>query len=147
MPVIRVLVMLATMVMKLAKTAKGKKVLNNVGDYSKMHPNSRLYSIIGVATITAVLMNACADDQSKKEVAEAQKEADIVRDRANKSGIELEQERQKTIKTQKDFIKDIEQNCKEEHGQFFIKKAGIKAGIGIEIEAECKISKPAKTKP
>ncbi len=67
MPVIRVLVMLATMVMELAKTAKGKKVLNNAGDYSKTRPNSRLHSIIGVATITAVLMNACADDQSKKK--------------------------------------------------------------------------------
>ncbi len=43
--------------------------------------------------ITAMLMNVCfADDQSKKEVAEAQKEAKSTRDRANKSGIELEQE-------------------------------------------------------
>ncbi len=56
MPIIRVLVMLATMVMELAKTAKGKKVLNNAGDYLKTRPNSRLHSIIGVATITAVLM-------------------------------------------------------------------------------------------
>ncbi|GAB0004047.1 hypothetical protein VN1242_15100 [Helicobacter pylori] len=44
-----------------------------------------------------------ADDQSKKEVAQAQKEAESARDRANKSGIELannqikvEQEQQKT---------------------------------------------------
>ncbi|GAA6970121.1 hypothetical protein ID0081_00140 [Helicobacter pylori] len=131
MPVIRVLVMLATMMMKLVKTAKEKKVFKNVGmpimavafweaikvsikkqikksnwicgnvknadDYLKMHPNSRFHSIIGVATITAMLMNVCfADDQSKKEVAEAQKEADNARDRANKSGIELEQEKQKT---------------------------------------------------
>ncbi|WRE57520.1 DUF874 family protein [Helicobacter pylori] len=259
MPVIRVLVVLATMMMKLAKTAKGKKVLNNVGipimavafweaikvsikeqikksnwicgnvknadDYLKTHPNSRFHSIIGVATITAMLMNVCfADDQSKKEVAEAQKEADNARDRANKSGIELEQERQKTsnietnnqikveqerqktsnietnnqikveqerqkteqekqktsnietnnqIKTEqerqkteqerqkteqerqkteqekqktinieKDFIKDLKQNCKENLGQFFIEKGGIKAGIGIEIETECKTPKP-----
>ncbi|WP_148664145.1 DUF874 family protein, partial [Helicobacter pylori] len=59
-----------------------------------------------------------------------------------------EQEKQKTIKTQKDFIKDLKQNCKENHGQFFIEKGGIKAGIGgiaIEIEAECKTPKPAKT--
>ncbi|PUD32431.1 hypothetical protein C2S19_02950, partial [Helicobacter pylori] len=38
-----------------------------------------------------------------------------------------------------------EQNCQENHGQFFIKKGGIKAGIGIEVEAECKTPKPAKT--
>ncbi|UOS53911.1 DUF874 family protein [Helicobacter pylori] len=222
MPVIRVLVMLATMMMKLVKTAKEKKVFKNVGvsimgitfweaikdsikkqikksdwicgnvktadDYLKTHPNSWFNSAIGVTTITAMLMNVCfADDQSKKEVAQAQKEAENARDRANKSGIELsnietnnqikveqekqkteqeqqkteqeqqkteqekqktEQERQKTLKTQKDFIKYIEQNCKENHGQFFIEKGGTKAGIGgitIEAEAKCKTPKPAKT--
>ncbi|WQY59347.1 DUF874 family protein [Helicobacter pylori] len=247
MPVIRVLVMLATMMMKLVKTAKEKKVFKNVGvsvmgiafweaikdsikkqikksdwicgnvktadDYLKTHPNSWLNSTIGVVTITTMLMNVCfADDQSKKEVAETQKEAENARDRANKSGIELEQEkqktsnietsnqikveqekqrteqekqkteqekqkteqeqqktsnietnnqikveqeqqkteqeRQKTIKTQKDFIKYIEQNCKENHGRFLIEKGGTKADIGgitIEAEAECKTPKPAKT--
>ncbi|WQZ52333.1 DUF874 family protein [Helicobacter pylori] len=261
MPVIRVLVMLATMMMKLVKTAKEKKVFKNVGvsvmgitfweaikdsikkqikksdwicgnvktadDYLKTHPNSWFNSAIGVTAITAMLMNVCfADDQSKKEVAQAQKEAENARDRANKSGIELEQEQQKTsnietnnqikveqekqktsnietnnqikveqeqqkteqekqktnntqkdlvkeqkdlvkeqkdlvkeqkdlvkeqkdlVKTQKDFIKDLEQNCKEKHGQFFIEKGGIKAGIGgitIEAEAKCKTPKPTKT--
>ncbi|WP_121089557.1 DUF874 family protein [Helicobacter pylori] len=255
MPIIRVLVMLATMMMKLGKTAKEKKVFKNVGmsimgialweaikdsikkqikksdwicgniktadDYLKTHPNSWFNSAIGVTAITAMLMNVCfADDQSKKEVAETQKEAENARDRANKSGIELEQEQQKTsnietnnqikveqekqkteqekqktsnietnnqikveqeqqkteqekqkteqekqktsnietnnqIKveqekqktnnTQKDFIKYAEQNCQEKHGQFFMKKVGIKAGIGIEVEAECKTPKPTKT--
>ncbi|ACD47579.1 DUF874 family protein [Helicobacter pylori] len=273
MPIIRVLVMLATMMMKLVKTTKEKKVFKNVGmsvmgiafweaikdsikkqikksnwicgnvrtadDYLKTHPNSWFNSVIGVTTITAMLMNVCfADDQSKKEVAEAQKEAESARDRANKSGIELEQEkqktsnietsnqikteqekqktsnietsnqikteqekqktsnietsnqikteqekqktsnietsnqikteqerqkveqekqktsksgieleqeRQKTIKAQKDFIKDLEQNCKENHGQFFIEKGGIKDSISIEVEAECKTPKPTKT--
>ncbi|WP_187918491.1 DUF874 family protein [Helicobacter pylori] len=259
MPIIRVLVMLATMMMKLVKTAKEKKVFKNVGisimgiafweaikdsikkqikksnwicgnvktadDYLKTHPNSWFNSAIGVTTITAMLMNVCfADDQSKKEVAETQKEAENARDRANKSGIELEQEQQKTsnvetnnqikveqekqktsnietnnqikveqekqktsnietnnqIKveqekqktsnietnnqirveqeqqkteqekqktnnTQKDLIKKAEQNCQENHNQFFIKKVGIKGGIAIEIEAECKTPKPTKT--
>ncbi|WQV10728.1 DUF874 family protein [Helicobacter pylori] len=261
MPVIRVLVMLATMMMKLVKTTKEKKVFKNVGvsimgitfweaikdsikkqikksdwicgnvktadDYLKTHPNSWFNSAIGVTAITAMLMNVCfADDQSKKEVAETQKEAENARDRANKSGIELannqmkveqekqkteqekqktsnietsnqmkveqekqktsnietsnqmkveqekqkteqekkevenardranksgielEQEKQKTVKTQKDFIKDLEQNCKENHGRFFIEKGGTKAGIGgitIEAEAECKTPKPTKT--
>ncbi len=150
-----------------------------------------------------MLMNVCfADDQSKKEVAEIQKEAENARDRANKSGIELannqmkveqekqktsnietsnqmkveqekqrteqeqqkteqekqktsnietnnqikvEQEKQKTNNTQKDLVKKAEQNCQEKHGQFFIKKLGIKGGIAIEIEAECKTPKPTKT--
>ncbi|GAA7389650.1 DUF874 family protein [Helicobacter pylori] len=237
MPVIRVLVMLATMMMKSVKTAKEKKVFKNVGmsimgiafweaikdsikkqikksnwicgnvktadDYLKTHPNSWFNSVIGVTALTAMLMNVCfADDQSKKEVAETQKEAENARDRANKSGIELGQEKQKTsnietnnqikveqekqktsniqkdlvkeqkdlvkeqkdlvkeqkdlvkeqkdlVKEQKDFIKYAEQNCQEKHNQFFIKKAGIKGGIttgiAIEIEAECKTPKPAKT--
>ncbi|WP_231217831.1 DUF874 family protein [Helicobacter pylori] len=247
MPVIRVLVMLATMMMKLVKTAKEKKVFKNVGvsimgitfweaikdsikkqikksdwicgnvktadDYLKTHPNSWLNSAIGVVTITTMLMNVCfADDQSKKEVAQAQKEAENARDRANKSGIELEQEeqkteqekqkteqekqkteqekqkteqekqkteqekqkteqekqktsnietnnqikveqeqqkteqeKQKTNNTQKDLVKKAEQNCQENHSQFFIKKLGIKGGIAIEVEAECKTPKPAKT--
>ncbi len=298
MPVIRVLVMLATMMMRLVKTAKEKKVFKNVGvsvmgitfweaikdsikkqikksdwicgnvktadDYLKTHPNSWLNSTIGVVTITTMLMNVCfADDQSKKEVAQAQKEAENARDRANKSGIELEQEeqktsnietnnqikveqekqktsnietnnqikveqeqqkteqekqkteqekqktsnietnnqikveqekqktsnietsnqikveqekqktsnietsnqikveqeqqkteqerqkteqeKQKTNNTQKDLVKKAEQNCQEKHGQFFIKKLGIKGGIAIEAEAECKTPKPAKT--
>ncbi len=55
-----------------------------------------------------------------------------------------EQEKQKTIKEQKDFIKYAEQNCQEKHNQFFIKKAGIKGGA-IEVEAECKTPKPTKT--
>ncbi|GAA9924781.1 hypothetical protein VN0847_09550 [Helicobacter pylori] len=272
MPVIRVLVMLATMMMKLVKTAKEKKVFKNVGvsvmgitfweaikdsikkqikksdwicgnvktadDYLKTHPNSWFNSAIGVVTITTMLMNVCfADDQSKKEVAQAQKEAENARDRANKSGIELEQEeqktsnietsnqikveqekqkteqeeqkteqekqkteqekqkteqekqkteqekqktsnietnnqikveqekqkteqekqkteqekqkteqeKQKTNNTQKDLVKKAEQSCQEKHGQFFIEKLGIKGGIAIEVEAECKTPKPAKT--
>ncbi|WP_139546087.1 DUF874 family protein [Helicobacter pylori] len=56
-----------------------------------------------------------------------------------------EQEKQKTNNTQKDLVKKAEQNCQEKHGQFFIKKLGIKGGIAIEIEAECKTPKPAKT--
>ncbi|WP_001123287.1 DUF874 family protein [Helicobacter pylori] len=262
MPIVRVLVMLATMMMKLVKTAKEKKVFKNVGvsimgiafweaikdsikkqikksnwicgnvktadDYLKTHPNSWFNSAIGVTAITAMLMNVCfADDQSKKEVAETQKEAENARDRANKSGIELEQkqqkteqekqktsnietnnqikveqeqqkteqekqkteqekqktsnietnnqikveqekqktsnietnnrikveqeqqkteqEKQKTNNTQKDLVNKAEQNCQENHSQFFIKKLGIKGGIAIEIEAECKTPKPAKT--
>ncbi|UEA55918.1 DUF874 family protein [Helicobacter pylori] len=254
MPVIRVLVMLATMMMKLVKTAKEKKVFKNVGvsivgitfweaikdsikkqikksdwicgnvktadDYLKTHPNSWFNSAIGVTALTAMLMNVCfADDQSKKEVAQTQKEAENARDRANKSGIELGQEQQKTsnietnnqikveqekqktsnietnnqikveqekqktsnietnnqikveqeqqktsntqkdlvkeqkdlvkeqkdlIKEQKDLVKYAEQNCQENHNQFFMKKAGIKGGA-IEVEAECKTPKPTKT--
>ncbi|WP_181229386.1 DUF874 family protein, partial [Helicobacter pylori] len=61
---------------------------------------------------------------------------------------DLVKEQKDLIKEQKDFIKYEEQNCKENHGQFFIEKGGTKAGIGgitIEAEAKCKTPKPAKT--
>ncbi|GAA8678257.1 DUF874 family protein [Helicobacter pylori] len=98
-------------------------------------------------------------NKSEIELANSQIKAEQEKQKTNKSEIELansqikaEQEKQKTINTQrdlikeqKDFIKDLEQNCQENHSQFFIKKLGIKGGIAIEIEAECKTPKPAKT--
>ncbi|WRF70386.1 DUF874 family protein [Helicobacter pylori] len=163
MPVIRVLVMLATMMMKLVKTAKEKKVFKNVGmsimgiafweaikdsikkqikksdwicgnvktadDYLKTHPNSWFNSAIGVATITTMLMNVCfADDQSKKEVAETQKEAENARDRANKSGIELGQEKQKTS--------NIETNNQIKVEQEKQKTSNIETNNQIKVEQE-----------
>ncbi|WRG29420.1 DUF874 family protein [Helicobacter pylori] len=58
---------------------------------------------------------------------------------------DLVKEQKDLVKEQKDFIKYAERNCQENHDQFFIKKGGIKAGIGIEVEAECKTPKPTKT--
>ncbi|OOP95816.1 DUF874 family protein [Helicobacter pylori] len=95
-----------------------------------------------------------ANSQIKAE--QERQKTEQERQKTNKSGIELEQQKQKTINTQrdlikeqKDFIKETEQNCQEKHGQLFIKKAriktGITTGIAIEIEAECKTPKPAKT--
>ncbi|UOR23972.1 DUF874 family protein [Helicobacter pylori] len=170
MPVIRVLVMLATMMMKLVKTAKEKKVFKNVGmsvmgitfweaikdsikkqikksdwicgnvktadDYLKTHPNSWFNSAIGVTAITAMLMNVCfADDQSKKEVAETQKEAENARDRANKSGIELEQERQKTsnIETSNQIKAEQEKQKTEQEKQ---KTSNIETSNQIKVEQE-----------
>ncbi|GAA8284261.1 DUF874 family protein [Helicobacter pylori] len=163
MPVIRVLVMLATMMMKLVKTGKEKKVFKNVGvsimgitfweaikdsikkqikksdwicgnvktadDYLKTHPNSWFNSVMGVATITTMLMNVCfADDQSKKEVAQAQKEAENARDRANKSGIELGQEKQKTS--------NIETNNQIKVGQEKQKTSNIETNNQIKVGQE-----------
>ncbi|WQR66366.1 DUF874 family protein [Helicobacter pylori] len=169
MPIIRVLVMLATMMMKLVKMAKEKKVFKNVGmsimgiafwgaikdsikkqikksnwicgnvktadDYLKTHPNSWFNSAIGVTTITAMLMNVCfADDQSKKEVAETQKEAENARDRANKSGIELEQEQQKT---------EQEQQKTEQEKQ---KTSNIETNNQIKVEQEKQKTEQEKQK-
>ncbi len=95
-----------------------------------------------------------ANSQIKAE--QERQKTEQEKQKANKSEIELEQQKQKTINTQrdlikeqKDFIKETEQNCQENHGQLFIKKTriktGITTGIGIEVEAECKTPKPAKT--
>ncbi|MCQ2968241.1 DUF874 family protein [Helicobacter pylori] len=95
-----------------------------------------------------------ANSQIKAE--QERQKTEQEKQKANKSAIELEQQKQKTINTQrdlikeqKDFIKETEQNCQEKHGQLFIKRAriktGITTGIAIEIEAECKTPKPAKT--
>ncbi|GAA9620074.1 DUF874 family protein [Helicobacter pylori] len=123
-------------------------------------------------------------EQEKQKANRSEIELEQEKQKTNKSGIELEQQRQKTeqekqktnkseielansqikaeqekqktintqrdlIKEQKDFIKETEQNCQEKHGQLFIKKTriktGITTGIAIEIEAECKTPKPAKT--
>ncbi len=95
-----------------------------------------------------------ANSQIKAE--QERQKTEQEKQKANKSEIELEQQKQKTINTQrdlikeqKDFIKETEQNCQEKHGQLFIKKAriktGVTTGIAIEIEAECKTPKPAKT--
>ncbi len=102
-------------------------------------------------------------NKSGIELEQQRQKAEQEKQKTNKSGIELEQQRQKAeqekqktintqrdlIKEQKDFIKETEQNCQEKHGQLFIKKTriktGITTGIAIEIEAECKTPKPAKT--
>ncbi|PDX56718.1 DUF874 family protein, partial [Helicobacter pylori] len=129
---------------------KAKELDDKVQDKSKQAEKENQinwWKYSGLTIATSLLLAACSvgDIDKQIELEQEKKEAENARDRANKSGIELEQEKQKTINTQKDFIKYAEQNCQENHGQFFIKKGGIKAGIGIEVEAECKTPKPTKT--
>ncbi|GAA7739360.1 DUF874 family protein [Helicobacter pylori] len=133
---------------------KAKKLDDKVQDKSKQAEKENQinwWKYSGLTIAASLLLAACSAGNIDKqiELEQEKKEAENARDRANKSGIELEQEKQKTIKEQKDFIKYVEQNCQEKHGQLFIKKAriktGITTGIAIEIEAECKTPKPAKT--
>ncbi len=132
---------------------KAKELDDKVQDKSKQAEKENKinwWKYSGLTIATSLLLAACSagDIDKQIELEQEKKEAENARDRANKSGIELEQEKQKTIKEQKDFIKYVEQNCKENHGQFFIEKGGIKDGIGgitIEAEAKCKTPKPTKT--
>ncbi|MGL2890550.1 DUF874 family protein, partial [Helicobacter pylori] len=84
-------------------------------------------------------------NNTQKDLIKEQK--DLIKEQKDlvKEQKDLVKEQKDLIKEQKDFIKYVEQNCQENHGQFFIKKVGIKAGIGIEVEAECKTPKPTKT--
>ncbi|WP_441734463.1 DUF874 family protein [Helicobacter pylori] len=86
--------------------------------------------------------------KEQKDLVKEQK--DLVKEQKDlvKEQKDLVKEQKDLIKEQKDFIKYVEQNCQENHGQFFIEKGGVKAGIGgitIEAEAKCKTPKPTKT--
>ncbi len=86
-----------------------------------------------------MLMNVCfADDQSKKEVAQAQKEAENARDRANKSGIELGQEKQKTS--------NIETNNQIKVEQEKQKTSNIETNNQIKVEQEQQKTEQEKQK-
>ncbi len=189
---------------------RAKELDDKVQDKSKQAEKENQinwWKYSGLTIATSLLLAACSvgDIDKQIELEQEKKETENARDRANKSGIELEQEeqkteqeeqkteqekqkteqekqkteqekqkteqekqktsnietnnqikveqekqkteqeKQKTNNTQKDLVKKAEQNCQENHSQFFIKKLGIKGGIAIEIEAECKTPKPAKT--
>ncbi|WP_120912693.1 DUF874 family protein [Helicobacter pylori] len=147
----------ALVVLTHAACKRAKELDDKVQDKSKQAEKENQinwWKYSGLTIATSLLLAACSAGDIDKQIKleQEKKEAENARDRANKSGIELEQEkqkteqeRQKTNNTQKDFIKYAEQNCQENHSQFFIKKLGIKGGIAIEIEAECKTPKPTKT--
>ncbi|MGL2662131.1 DUF874 family protein, partial [Helicobacter pylori] len=151
---------------------KAKELDDKVQDKSKQAEKENQinwWKYSGLTIATSLLLAACSAGDTDKQIEleqEKQKTSNIEtnnqikveQEKQKTSNIETnnqikveqeqqktEQEKQKTINTQKDFIKYAEQNCQENHGQFFIKKGGIKAGIGIEVEAECKTPKPTKT--
>ncbi|GAA7400733.1 DUF874 family protein [Helicobacter pylori] len=165
-----------------AACKRAKELDDKVQDKSKQAEKENQinwWKYSGLTIATSLLLAACSAGDVNEQI-----ELEQEKQKTNKSGIELEQQRQKTeqekqktnkseielannqikveqekqktintqkdlIKEQKDFIKYVEQNCQENHGQFFIKKGGLKAGItigiAIEVEAECKTPKPAKT--
>ncbi|WP_033736008.1 DUF874 family protein, partial [Helicobacter pylori] len=83
--------------------------------------------------------------KEQKDLVKEQK--DLVKEQKDlvKEQKDLVKEQKDLVKEQKDLVKKAEQNCQENHSQFFIKKVGIKDSISIEVEAECKTPKPAKT--
>ncbi len=147
---------------------KAKELDDKVQDKSKQAEKENKinwWKYSGLTIATSLLLAACSvgdidkqielEQEKQKTEQEEQKTEQEKQKTSNietNNQIKVEQEKQKTIKEQKDLIKEqkdlvkkAEQNCQEKHGQFFIKKLGIKGGIAIEIEAECKTPKPAKT--
>ncbi|MGL2448228.1 DUF874 family protein [Helicobacter pylori] len=129
---------------------KAKELDDKVQDKSKQAEKENQinwWKYSGLTIATSLLLAACSvgDIDKQIELEQEQQKTEQERQKTEQEQQKTEQEKQKTINTQKDFIKYIEQNCQENHGQFFIKKGGIKAGIGIEVEAECKTPKPTKT--
>ncbi|KNE17955.1 DUF874 family protein [Helicobacter pylori] len=151
---------------------KAKELDDKVQDKSKQAEKENKinwWKYSGLTIATSLLLAACSvgdvseqieleQEKQKTSNIETSNQIKVEQEKQKTSNIETnnqikveqekqktEQEKQKTIKAQKDFIKDLEQNCKENHGQFFIEKGGIKAGIAIEVEAKCKTPKPAKT--
>ncbi|QQW76728.1 DUF874 family protein [Helicobacter pylori] len=151
---------------------KAKELDDKVQDKSKQAEKENQinwWKYSGLTIATSLLLAACSAGDTDKQIEleqEKQKTSNIEtnnqikveQEKQKTSNIETnnqikveqeqqktEQEKQKTINTQKDFIKYAEQNCQEKHNQFFIKKVGIKGGIAVEVEAECKTPKPTKT--
>ncbi|WP_096530956.1 DUF874 family protein [Helicobacter pylori] len=150
---------------------RAKELDDKVQDKSKQAEKENQinwWKYSGLTIATSLLLAACSAGDIDKQIELEQEKQKTEQEKQKTSNIETnnqikveqeqqkteqekqktEQEKQKTIKTQKDFIKDLEQNCQENHGQFFIEKGGIKAGIGgitIEAEAKCKTPKPTKT--
>ncbi|WP_000443830.1 DUF874 family protein [Helicobacter pylori] len=129
---------------------KAKELDDKVQDKSKQaEKENRInwWKYSGLTIATSLLLAACSvgDIDKQIELEQEQQKTEQERQKTEQEKQKTEQEKQKTINTQKDLVKKAEQNCQENHNQFFIKKVGIKAGIAIEVEAECKTPKPTKT--
>ncbi|WQS71343.1 DUF874 family protein [Helicobacter pylori] len=161
----------ALVVLTHAACKRAKELDDKVQDKSKQAEKENQinwWKYSGLTIATSLLLAACSVGDVSEQIELEQEKQKTEQEKQKTSNIETnnqikveqeqqkteqekqktEQEKQKTIKTQKDFIKYIEQNCKENHGQFFIEKGGVKAGIDgitIEAEAKCKTPKPTKT--
>ncbi|MCQ2949333.1 DUF874 family protein [Helicobacter pylori] len=132
---------------------KAKELDDKVQDKSKQAEKENQinwWKYSGLTIATSLLLAACSvgDIDKQIELEQEKQKANNTQKDLVKEQKDLVKEQKDLVKEQKDFIKYVEQNCQENHGQFFIEKGGIKAGIGgitIEVEAECKTPKPAKT--
>ncbi|KAA6504293.1 DUF874 family protein, partial [Helicobacter pylori] len=78
----------------------------------------------GLTIATSLLLAACSagDTDKQIELEQEKQKTEQEQQKTEQERQKTEQEKQKTINTQKDLIKETEQNCQEKHGQLFIKK-------------------------
>ncbi len=140
---------------------RAKELDDKVQDKSKQAEKENKinwWKYSGLTIATSLLLAACSAgdidkqielEQEKQKTEQEEQKTEQEKQKTSNIQKDLVKEQKDLIKEQKDFIKETEQNCQEKHGQLFIKKAriktGITTGIAIEIEAECKTPKPAKT--
>ncbi|WRB79857.1 DUF874 family protein [Helicobacter pylori] len=150
---------------------KAKELDDKVQDKSKQAEKENQinwWKYSGLTIATSLLLAACSagdidkqieleqekqktEQEKQKTEQEKQKTSNIQKDLVKeqkdlvKEQKDLVKEQKDLVKEQKDLVNKAEQNCQENHSQFFIKKLGIKGGIAIEVEAECKTPKPTKT--
>ncbi|WQW63068.1 DUF874 family protein [Helicobacter pylori] len=129
---------------------KAKELDDKVQDKSKQAEKENQinwWKYSGLTIATSLLLAACSvgDIDKQIELEQEKQKTEQEKQKTEQEQQKTEQEKQKTNNTQKDLVKKAEQNCQENHNQFFIKKVGIKGGIAIEVEAECKTPKPTKT--
>ncbi|MFP6203429.1 DUF874 family protein, partial [Helicobacter pylori] len=113
---------------------KAKELDDKVQDKSKQAEKENQinwWKYSGLTIATSLLLAACSvgDIDKQIELEQEQQKTEQERQKTEQERQKTEQEKQKTINTQKDFIKYVEQNCKENHGRFLIEKGGIKGGI------------------
>ncbi len=162
----------ALVVLTHAACKRAKELDDKVQDKSKQAEKENQinwWKYSGLTIATSLLLAACSvgdidkqieleQERQKTSNIETSNQIKVEQEKQKTSNIETnnqikveqekqktEQEKQKTNNTQKDLVKKAEQNCQENHSQFLIKKLGIKGGIAVEVEAECKTPKPTKT--
>ncbi|WQZ32439.1 DUF874 family protein [Helicobacter pylori] len=133
-----------------AACKRAKELDDKVQDKSKQAEKENQinwWKYSGLTIATSLLLAACSagDIDKQIELEQEKQKTEQEKQKTNNTQKDLVKEQKDLVKEQKDLVKKAEQNCKENHNQFFIKKLGIKGGIAIEIEAECKTPKPTKT--
>ncbi|GAA6884691.1 DUF874 family protein [Helicobacter pylori] len=129
------------------KTEQEKQKTSNIETSNQIKVEQEEQKTSNIETSNQIKVEQEKQKTIKEQKDLVKEQKDLVKEQKDlvKEQKDLVKEQKDLVKEQKDLVKKAEQNCQENHNQFFIKKLGIKGGIAIEIEAECKTPKPTKT--